>query len=482
MHTRGAFLLFSLLLTSTRSFAAPATPDTLSSRWSDAMQDLHIPGAVVLVVNRDGIARQDLLGLRDVERKLPIDPDTRLYIASCTKPFVACATCVLASEGRLDLDAPVKRYLPRFDLADHGYADSVTVRDLLAHRPGLVSRAITFGDAYTGQMTDERYYRLLAGVRPLRSFDYSNLHYTLLGRVIESVTGKSWQDVLAEKIFKPAGMTRTTCRASTALSDGDVAFGYAFENGTFVRATPAKTNATMHAAGGIYTTPGDLARWLRLQLGDGVISGHRVLPEGAIIAMRQLLAPDAAEPHPVIKSEKRISWGAGWDIRTIDADTLYCHNGNFAGAGAFMGIIPSQDVGVAVVGNGPQSVYFAEVVGEEALQNALHRSGADYLTMLRKMGAEPGAGPPSAHGALSAAPRLYAGEYANADWGVMRVRESHGVLDAAIGALPLPIQLTGTDRFTSAGYKGRFELDAKGKVRAVWLDAAAPDSVRFERR
>lgn len=64
----------------------------------------------------------------------------------------------------------------------------------------------------------------------------------------------------------------------------------------------------------------------------------------------------------------------------------------------------------------------------------------------------------------------------------MRVRESRGLLDAAIGALPLAIQLTGTDRFTTGGYKGRFEFDAKGKVRAIWLDAADPDSVRFERR
>src|SRR5512132_4578643 len=97
MHTRvpvrlvSSFVLVSCLLLCTLcSPATPATPssaraDSLSQRWSGAMRDLHVPGMVVLVVNRDGGVRRDLLGVRDVERSRPIDPDTRLYIASCTK-------------------------------------------------------------------------------------------------------------------------------------------------------------------------------------------------------------------------------------------------------------------------------------------------------------------------------------------------------------------------------------------------------------
>ncbi len=487
MHTRICLLtalLISLLALPAIS-AQPSAPDSLSARWTGAMDALHVPGMLVLAVNRDGILRRDLLGNRDVERRLPIDPDTRFYIASCTKTFTACAIALLANDGKLDLDAPVRRYLPRFTLADPGYADTTTVRDLMCHRPGLVNRTITFGDAYTGQMTDERYYRLLAATKPRRSFTYSNLHYTLLGRVIEAATGRSWKDVLRERIFVPAGMTRTTCSASTAWRDKNLALPYDWVDGALVDATPHKVDETMHAAGGIYTTANDLERWLRLELGDGVIDGRRVLPAAALRTMRQILDTDAAETHPLVKSEKRVGWGAGWDIRVFHSDTLYCHNGSFAGAGAFVSVVPSRNLGVAVVATGAgASVMLAELVAAESYGAALGEKDEDALPVLLKMAAarakeEP---VPPASGNLSLDARRYAGEFYNDDWGLLTVTIRNGVPDTSIGALPLPMRLTGRDRFVAGDYTGRYELEAKGGVAAVWLWTAPPDSVRFDRR
>jgi CubicO group peptidase (beta-lactamase class C family) len=463
---------------------APVVSDSLATRWSSALNELHVPGLVVVAVNRDGIVRRDLLGDRDVERKLPLDLDSRIYIASCTKTFVACAVVLLANDGTLDLDAPVKRYLPRFTLADAGYADSITVRDLLCHRPGLVNKTITFGEAYTGQMTDERFYRLLAGTKPRRSFAYSNLHYTLLGRVIEAATGRSWKDVLDDRVFKPAGMTRTTCSASAAWHDKNMALPYDWASGAYIDATPHKVNETMHAAGGIYTTGRDLARWMRLQLGNGVIDGKRVFTAGALRTMRELLDTDAAEGHPLIKSEKRLAWGGGWDIRTLHADTLYCHNGNYAGTGAFISCIPSRNLGVAVIANGSgASVMLCELVAAETYDALLGAKHDDYLPTLFKMAASRSKqdAAPATSGKLTLAPQRYAGEFQSADWGKLTLSAKNQALDARIGALPLPLKLTGIDRFIAGDYSGRFELDAKGKVAAVWLWIAPPDSVCFER-
>ncbi len=449
------------------------------------MERLHIPGMTVLVVDRDGVVRCDLLGVRDAERKLPLDADTRIYIASCTKVFTAYAVALLAHEGKIDLDAPVRRYLPDFTLADAAYADSVTVRDLLGHRPGLANPAITFGDAYTGQMTEERYYRLLAKTNPERSFMYSNLHYTLLGRVIEAVAGKSWKDVLTERIFGPAGMTRTTCDASVFWSDDNIAIPYDFENGRFVVAEPRKSDATMHAAGGIYSTSHDLARWLRLQIGDGVIDGKRVIPAAALRTMRDLLVPEAAEPHPLVATERRISWGAGWDIRVMREDTLYCHNGTYSGSGAFISCMPARELGVAVIANGGGiAVFLAELIAAEAYDAAMGSTGEDYLPTLfkiadararRNAAAKP-------HGALSRPVNDYAGQFHNDDWGTMDVVVAGDSLDARVGAFPMPVQLTGTDRFTSNGYTCRFDIDAAGIVRGLWFDTSDPDSSYFDRR
>ncbi|HET6348677.1 MAG TPA: serine hydrolase domain-containing protein [Candidatus Krumholzibacteria bacterium] len=466
--------------------ARAAAPDSLATAWSSAMQELHIPGMMVVVVNRDGIVRRDLLGVRDTDRSLPVDLDTRMYIASCTKPFVACAVTLLANDGRIDLDAPVRRYLPRFTLATPGYADSITVRDLLGHRPGLVNKTITFGDAYTGEMTDGRYYRLLSETTPRRSFAYSNLHYTLLGRVIQSVTGKPWQEVVTERVFVPAGMTRTTCAASAAWADANVARPYEYEQGHLVLATPLKSDATMHAAGGIFTTGNDLARWLRLQLGDGMLDGRRVLPAAALRSMRTLLASEAAGPHPLLKWERRIAWSAGWDVRTFDADTLYCHNGNYSGSGAFLAFLPGRNLGVAVAANGPGSVFLAEVAAAQALDAALPRSHPNMmpalLDMVRARAARNAEATSATGGALSLPAARYAGDFYNDDCGTLNVVVKGDSLSATIGALSLGVDLTGRDRFIADGYPGRFEVGAEGRIDAVWLCIAPPDSVRFERR
>jgi len=468
------------------SRAAATAQDSLSARWARAMGEVHVPGMNILVVHRAGIVRNDLLGVRDVDQGLPLHRDTRMYIASCTKPFVACAAALLAAEGKLDLDAPVRRYLPRFTLADPAYADSITVRDLLGHRPGLVSSTITLGDAYTGEMTEDRYYRLLSRVKPLRRFKYSNLHYTLVGRVIEAVTGQSWKTVLKERVFVPAGMMRTTCSATEFWADGNIARPYAYENGKYEIAEPLKTDATMHAAGGIITTSADLGRWLRLLLGEGMLDGRRVLPAAAIRTTQALLAPDAAEPHPLVKAEKRVAWGAGWDVRTMNADTLYCHNGTFAGAGAFISYMPSRDLAVAVLSNGSgASVFLAELIAAEAYDAYTDRSGDDVLPRLLKMAAqraERAEAKPPASGTLSRAIATYAGEFYNEDWGTFIVKSEGDSLTARVGTLRMPVVLTGTDAFEADDYPGRFVLTATGQVSGVWLNTAEPDSVWFERR
>jgi CubicO group peptidase (beta-lactamase class C family) len=90
------------------------------------------------------------LGLRDPAHDKPVTPDTIFYIASCTKSFMATAVMSLAEDGKLDLDAPVKRYLPRFELPDAKLAESITIRDLLCHRWGVDSDHITFAEAFPG--------------------------------------------------------------------------------------------------------------------------------------------------------------------------------------------------------------------------------------------------------------------------------------------------------------------------------------------
>ena len=172
------------------SVAASADPDgaklaELIPVWEEALADLRVPGLAIAVVRGNEVLLARAFGQRDVESDRPANADTMYYIASSTKSFVALAVQILAEEGRVDLDAPVARYLPRFRLASEEATAAITVRDLLSHRQGLRHNAITQAEAYTGLFDEDLYYRLLAEVEPGGAFDYTNLHFTLLGRLIQ---------------------------------------------------------------------------------------------------------------------------------------------------------------------------------------------------------------------------------------------------------------------------------------------------------
>lgn len=461
----------------------PAATDSLAPRWERAMQDLHIPGMAVVAVRDTGIVRLWTLGLRDVEHALPVTPETRFYIASCTKPVVATAAALLAADGRLDLDAPVRTYLPEFSLADSGLADSVTTRDLLCHRYGLASWALTLGEAYTGQMTDERFYRLLGRVTSQRRFRYSNLHYTITGRVMEAVTGRTWKQVVADRVFGPAGMTRATCSAVALRNDPDAATPYLSTGGEPTPSPTRKVDATMHAAGGVAASIIDLARLLRVELGNGTIDGRSVMPAAALRATRAPLVPEAAEGHPLLADQRRVAWGAGWDIRLMRGDTLHAHNGQFAGAAACLGYLPEHDLGVAVVvnGSGP-AVIFTEMVVQDVLDAVMGAEREDplpKLLMFAARGAPPAA--PSDPGRPERAPGSYAGRYENDDWGTIDIVARGDGLQAQMGALPLPLRWGEHDRVEVDDQAGRFEFGSRGKAKALWIRMAPGDSVRFVR-
>jgi CubicO group peptidase (beta-lactamase class C family) len=144
----------------------PAAWKPLHDRWQAVAEQLRIPGFAVIAVKGDQIVLLDAIGVCDPSGKQPVTPRSPFYLASVTKSFTALGIAILVDEGKVKLDEPVRTYLPRFTLADEDLAKKITVRDLLCHRYGLNSEPITIAEAYLGNITDERYYRLLAAVKP----------------------------------------------------------------------------------------------------------------------------------------------------------------------------------------------------------------------------------------------------------------------------------------------------------------------------
>jgi CubicO group peptidase (beta-lactamase class C family) len=462
--------------------------------WEKALEDLGVPGLAIAVVRGDEVLLARGFGQRDVENDLPADADSLYYIASSTKSFVAMVIQILAEEGLVDLDAPVARYLPRFRLATAEATAAITVRDLLSHGQGLGHDAITQAEAYTGLFDEDLYYRLLAEVEPGGAFDYTNLHFTLLGRLSETVSGESWQSLVESRILGPAGMSRTTAFASRMYEDPNVALPAEEVAGEWQLATVCKADKTMHAAGGMGSTANDLARWLRLNLGDGSIDGRRVLSQASL---REMHSPQA-EVGKQFFIFGREHYGLGWYVGSYASATLIHHFGSFVASRAHVSFLPEHGLGVAVVMNSSDPTFFVVDWMAASVYNSLAGlEGPDVLPRLTEMmekrradtaekRAVLGPNPTQAPEGLSLESELYAGRYSHADYGSLEIEMVDGRLACTWGALSPALYSSGTDTVVFSATpqernEARFEV-GEGGVSAMVVKMDDDLEVRFARQ
>ena len=280
--------LCALLLAGTAAAAHPALSQEVDSpgervdRIMAEFQGPDTPGAVLAVVKNGEIIFQRAYGMANLTHGIPFVLETRTNIGSTSKQFTAFAIALLAREGRLSLDDDVRKYLP--ELPDFG--EAVTLRHLLSHTSGYREflNALAMG-GWNLERADYIHRREIVEVvrrqpalqnAPGAEWNYNNTGYALLALVVEKVTGEDFGDWMGNNVFKPLGMTETVVRSDPTEIVPRSAQGYSpAEGGGFREA--ADIGAAV-GAGGIYTTVGDLARWMR-NLGSGEIGGRGVLEQ-----------------------------------------------------------------------------------------------------------------------------------------------------------------------------------------------------------
>lgn len=459
----------------------------LAQRWRAGANALGVPGCSVAIVKDGKLLATDAFGVRNPAGD-PVDADTLFYIASCTKTFTAAALVALAEQEVVELDAPVNVYLPRFRVADDAASEQITVRELLCHRPGINSQAIVWLDAYTGEITEDRFYRWLARVEPTGQVQYTNVHFTIAGRVIEAATGKSWKDALDELLFQPAGMTRTTAYASRMYADANVALPMESGADGFVACSTRKTDRTMHAAGGTGTTARDAARWLLMQLRDGELESGPVLS----VAATQLMRTRHSDSPPNGQIRRLDGFGLGWMLGTYRGRPYVTHGGGYVGTAAHLSFLPDDGLGVVVLANGsPSGQALADVVSIDIYDRLLGESGhADLLPRYIeriKAGSDSDPQPASnlvSSGQLALDGSAYAGTYTNADWGSLTLVLREGELLANMGDLEVWLVALDAGAFAAhassgGSYTGSFVLDGESVLAIELTDADG--TIRFTR-
>jgi CubicO group peptidase (beta-lactamase class C family)/poly(3-hydroxybutyrate) depolymerase len=287
-------------------------------------------------------------GYANFPAKIEATTDTLFQIGSMSKVWTATLAMQLVDEGKLDLDAPVAEVLPELRLADAEVAKTVTMRHLLNHTSGIDGDVFT--DTGRGDDCVEKYVALLSEQKqnhPLGvTWSYCNAGFVLAGRVIEKLTGLTWDAALRQKIYAPLGLKHTVTLPEEALLFRTAA-GHVDVTADPVLAPVWQLPRSLGPAGLICSAPADVLAFARMHLTGGLAAdGTRVLSGESTEAMTKLEAdlPD--------KYSLGDSWGIGWIRFGWDGHRLVGHDGNTIGQAAFLRVLPEAGLAVTLLTNG----------------------------------------------------------------------------------------------------------------------------------
>jgi CubicO group peptidase (beta-lactamase class C family) len=333
------------------------------------MTETAVPGAAVGVLI-DGTAYTKGFGITNVDNPSPVTEDTLFQVGSITKTMTGTILVRLAGQGKVDLDAPVRQYVPEFRVQDDDASKKARVRDLLTHMGGWV------GDYFnsTGE-GDDALDRMIAEMANLEQlapigtvWSYNNSGFYVAGKVIESVTGKRYEDVLRDMIFEDLGLADTYIAPADVMTKPFVVGHRVSEEGLSV-AEPWALYRAAWPAGGAITTVGDMLRYAAFHMGDGRnADGEAIMSRESLRDMRAIHAPKAGTDDFI---------GLTWHLADVDSRRTVSHSGGTNGQISLLLMVPEDDFALAITTNADSGRELTRVVSRWILEHYLDMKEAD---------------------------------------------------------------------------------------------------------
>jgi CubicO group peptidase (beta-lactamase class C family) len=303
-----------------------------------AMEARNLPSVAIAVAKDGEILWEEGFGYADLERRIPAAPQTPYSIASISKPMTAVAIMRLAEQGMLDLDRPANEYLLSSQLTGlAGDAGDATVRRVLNHTAGLPLHYEFFyeGGGYPGRSTDEGIARYGVLVNPPGvAYEYSNLGYGVLDRIIEHLSGRSYAGHMRAEVFEPLGMEHSSVGTGAGLAGAAVRYD--------ARQRPIPYYDFDHRGGSaVFASVRDLIRFGQAQLG-ALPGSPRLLSDASLAAMQRVTTPESPTQ----------GYGLGWSVAEDDGGyRRVSHTGGMPGVTTALYLYPDAKLVVAVVTN-----------------------------------------------------------------------------------------------------------------------------------
>ena len=385
------FIVFCLALAAAlNAQAPPAAPPDIDAWVARAMKTFDVPGVGLAVVKDGKVVAARGYGVRKLGSPEPVDGKTLFGIASNSKVFTAAALGLLVEEGKVQWDAPVVRYLPAFQMYDPYVTRELSVRDLLTHRSGL---GLGAGDLLWWPPSTYNRAEIahrLRFIKPATSFRsayaYDNVLYLVAGQLIEAVSGQSWEDFVAGRILKKAGMTGSNVLHSAAVSGGNVAATHAKIDGAVKPIAPFLSDNT-NPAGGINSSAEDMAKWMQVLLAGGALQdGSRLFSEGTVRQLTTIVTPltpgltTAPELAPLRHGFS--GYALGLNVRDYRGTRMWHHGGGLPGYLSRVVMLPDAKVGVTVLTNA-ESGAVLDAVANHVMDHYLGAPAHDWIEAYR---------------------------------------------------------------------------------------------------
>ena len=321
----------------------------------------HVPGAAWGIVVDGELAHAGVYGVRDTSSRAPVDRDTVFRIASMTKSFTAMSILKLRDEGKLSLDDAAEQYVPELKTLKYPTSDSprITVRHLLSHSEGFPEDN-PWGDRQLADSDEQLSAMIRAGIpfsnAPGIAYEYSNFGFAILGRVVSTVAGESYENYVTTNILRPLGMTATTLHPAKVPSSR-LALGYRWEDNRW-KDEPQLAHGSFGAMGGMLTSVTDLSKYVAAFLSAWPPrDGAETLPirRSSLREMQQSWRPSGARVirDPSGATQLNVgSYAFGLNVtQTCDFRTMVAHGGGLPGFGSTMRWLPEHGVGIVAFGN-----------------------------------------------------------------------------------------------------------------------------------
>jgi CubicO group peptidase (beta-lactamase class C family) len=347
--------------------STPVDEAELAAHLAEKATELHVPGAAVGIYI-DGNEHYAVFGVTSIENPLPVDEDTLFQFGSTGKTYTATAIMRLVEAGKLDLNAPVRTYVPELQLKDEEVAKRVTVLQLLNHSAGW--QGDYFEDTGRGDDALARYVETMANleqVYPLgQQASYNNAALVLAGRVIEKVTGKVYEDAIQELVLQPLGLEHTFASLDEIMTRRFVVGHVNHLDESITIARPWAMPRSVTPAGGWSASVRDQLAWARFHLGDGSgKDGESVLSKESLDFMKE-------ETFSLGGSAIGDAVGISWLLKDVGGVRLVGHGGSTNGQRSAFQMVPERDFAVVVLTNSvPGGAQLHEAMVKWALKRYL---------------------------------------------------------------------------------------------------------------